>query len=45
MDVQDQFTFEVKDGIGVLTIDRPDRLNAVNWELCEAMAALLSATA
>ena len=42
MDVQDQFTFEIKEGIGVLTIDRPDRLNAVNWELCQAMAALLS---
>lgn len=42
MDVQDQFNFEVKDGIGILTIDRPERMNAVNWELCEAMAALLS---
>ncbi len=41
MEVEDQFTFEVKDHIGVLTINRPDRKNAVNWELCEAMAALL----
>lgn len=40
-DVKDQFTFENKDGIGVLTINRPERMNAVNWELCEAMTALL----
>jgi 2-(1,2-epoxy-1,2-dihydrophenyl)acetyl-CoA isomerase len=41
MEVQEQFTFEINEGIGTLTIDRPDRMNAVNWELCEAMAALL----
>ncbi len=40
-DVKDQYTFENKNGIGVLTINRPDRMNAVNWELCESMAALL----
>ncbi len=41
MGVEDQFSFEVEDSVGVLTLNRPERMNAVNWELCEAIAAKL----
>lgn len=41
MDVQDQFTFETDEGVGILTLNRPDRMNAVNWDQCGAIAELL----
>ena len=31
--------FEVQGGVGVATIDRPERRNALNGELCAASCA------
>lgn len=33
--------FRVEDGVGIITLNRPDKLNAVSWELAEELAALL----
>ncbi len=33
--------FRVDDGVGVITLNRPDKLNAISWELAEATAKLL----
>ncbi len=32
--------FRVEDGVGVVTLNRPDRLNAVNWELATKLVEL-----
>ena len=32
--------FEVGDGVGVVTLNRPDRLNAVNWNMASELVAL-----
>ncbi len=37
----DEYLFEVHDGVGVITLNRPDRLNAITWGLSEALVALL----
>jgi 2-(1,2-epoxy-1,2-dihydrophenyl)acetyl-CoA isomerase len=40
MDVKDQFTFEQREGVGIVTLNRPDRMNAVNWDLCRELSNL-----
>lgn len=32
--------FRVEDNVGIITLNRPDKLNAVSWELAEELAAL-----
>jgi len=39
----DEILYEVKDGIGVLTINRPDSRNALSWRMQEAFAAVVEA--
>lgn len=38
---KDQLRFELDEGVGILTLNRPDRLNAINWDLAVELAALL----
>ena len=33
MEAEKHFLFEVDEGVGIVTLNRPDRLNAINWEL------------
>ena len=33
MSAEDEILFEVKDGVGVVTLNRPKRLNSVTWDL------------
>ncbi|MFQ5471275.1 MAG: enoyl-CoA hydratase/isomerase family protein [Dehalococcoidia bacterium] len=35
------YRFEIDDGVGVITLNRPDRLNAMNWDLARDLVALL----
>jgi len=37
---KDHYLFEVEDGVGVVTFNRPERMNAVNWELASDLVAL-----
>lgn len=41
MGSNDTVLFEVTDGVGVMTLNRPDRLNAVDWETAERAAEIL----
>ncbi|MBV2235403.1 MAG: enoyl-CoA hydratase/isomerase family protein [Sterolibacterium sp.] len=34
-------TFRTEDNVGIITLNRPDKLNAISWELAEELAALL----
>ena len=38
MGSQDHFTFEMDEGVCIVTLNRPDRMNAVNWDLCRQLA-------
>jgi 2-(1,2-epoxy-1,2-dihydrophenyl)acetyl-CoA isomerase len=38
---EDHYLFEIQDGVGVITLNRPDRLNAMNWDLSRDLVALL----
>jgi len=40
MSEKDHYLFEVSDGVGIVTFNRPDRLNAVNWELATDLVEL-----
>ena len=41
MGVEDQFSYAMDDGVGIITLNRPERMNAVNWDLCAAISAKL----
>lgn len=32
--------FRIEDNVGIITLNRPDKLNAISWELAEELAAL-----
>lgn len=34
-------TFRVEDNVGVITLNRPEKLNAVSWEMADELATLL----
>ncbi len=34
-------TFRLEDNVGIITLNRPDKLNAVSWDLAEELAVLL----
>lgn len=36
----DSFLFDVEDGVGVVTFNRPDKLNPVDWELGDSLCTL-----
>jgi 2-(1,2-epoxy-1,2-dihydrophenyl)acetyl-CoA isomerase len=38
---QDMILFRVEDNVGIITLNRPDKLNAVSWELAEELSQLL----
>jgi len=37
---KDHYLFEVEDGVGVVTMNRPERMNAVNWDLASDLVQL-----
>lgn len=37
----DEYLFEVDEGVGVITLNRPERLNSITWDLSEALVDLL----
>jgi 2-(1,2-epoxy-1,2-dihydrophenyl)acetyl-CoA isomerase len=37
---KDHYLFALEDGVGVVTLNRPDRLNAVNWDLASDLVQL-----
>ncbi len=37
---EDHYLFDVEDGVGVVTFNRPARMNAVNWELASDLVKL-----
>ena len=38
---KDQLRFELDEGVGILTLNRPDRLNAIHWDLAVELVGLL----
>ncbi|HBZ72262.1 MAG TPA: 2-(1,2-epoxy-1,2-dihydrophenyl)acetyl-CoA isomerase [Deltaproteobacteria bacterium] len=40
-ETKDQLLFELEEGVGIITLNRPDRLNAINWDLAVELVALL----
>ena len=41
MAASEEYTCEVADGVGVITLDRPKRLNAMTWDLALELVTLL----
>ena len=37
---EEHLLFEVDEGVGVVTLNRPDRLNAINWDLATDLVEL-----
>ncbi len=37
---KDHYLFEVRDGVGIVTFNRPDKLNAVSWDLATDLVQL-----
>jgi 2-(1,2-epoxy-1,2-dihydrophenyl)acetyl-CoA isomerase len=37
----EHWTYEMDEGVGIITLNRPERMNAVNWDLCGEIAAHL----
>ena len=40
MGSEDHILFGIEDGVGVVTLNRPDRLNAINWDLARDLVKL-----
>jgi 2-(1,2-epoxy-1,2-dihydrophenyl)acetyl-CoA isomerase len=38
---KDHYLFEIEDGVGVITLNRPKRMNAMNWDLSTDLVRLL----
>jgi len=38
---EDHVLFEVEDGVGIITMNRPERLNAVSWDMATDLGKLL----
>jgi enoyl-CoA hydratase/carnithine racemase len=38
---EDMILFHIEDNVGIITLNRPDKLNAVSWELAEELSQLL----
>ncbi len=37
---EDHYLFEVDEGVGIVTLNRPDRLNAIHWEMARDLVEL-----
>jgi enoyl-CoA hydratase/carnithine racemase len=33
--------FRIEDGVGIITLNRPHKLNAISWDLAEELSRLL----
>ncbi len=40
MGSQDEYLFEMDEGVGIVTLNRPERMNPVHWDLCKDLSAL-----
>ena len=40
MSASDLYLFDIQDGIGLITFNRPDKLNPVDWDLGEQLCEL-----
>lgn len=38
---EDMLLFRVEDGVGIITLNRPHKLNAISWDLAEELSRLL----
>ncbi len=38
---EDMILFRIEDNVGIITLNRPHKLNAISWELAEELASLL----
>ena len=40
MSSEEHFLFQVDEGVGVVTLNRPKRMNAVSWDLASDLVSL-----